>query len=502
MTDKKEPLMVSSIIKSDNTLVAFIARLRNKYLEKIVSYQNLKKKTKESLKKIKELNKDIAELNDSLKNIEGRYSLVCSAVSPKNILSEKYERFHELVDQNLLPLINRVNILPNDAEQIIKIHAIEDELRMADSLSAFAERTIVAVAGGFSSGKSSFISSLFDVSGFTLPVGIEPVTSIPTYVSHADQLTIKGYPTKGGFFEISQELYTKLSHKFIEEFGFNLRDLLPRVSLEVPMRDFRNLAFIDLPGYNPGSRSGSTSGDSSITGEFVTQAQALLWMISLDSNGTIPQEDIDHLYDLEVNDIPLFIVLNKADLRPRKVLNEVLDEISGVLMTAGISYEGLCAYSSEDRKEISFRKSCLWDVLRSWDVPRCSTTSIQTKMKEIFSTYEAAFLNDIKHRKLKSGLLKSLELNLLELGAFEETDLSLDFDLDSYLNDGSDSAFKLEKSYSGDDSRERSDLINAVREQIQEMRDDYRIDKAEKELIELRRINEGFQQLFEGTIPA
>ncbi|WP_197468454.1 dynamin family protein, partial [Alcanivorax sp. HI0083] len=176
-------------------------------------------------------------------------------------MSDRYLEFRRLVDHQLLPLINRVAVVTNEAEQMMRIRSADDEFRLSESLSSFSERTVVAVAGGFSSGKSSFITSLFLSDDVSLPIGIEPVTAIPTYVFHADKPVVSGYPSGGGCFEIPQHIYSRLSHKFVEEFGFNLRDLLPFISLEVPMESCRNLAFIDLPGYNPGERGGSTGGD-------------------------------------------------------------------------------------------------------------------------------------------------------------------------------------------------------------------------------------------------
>lgn len=507
----------------------------NDEIEEISSSCDCLKKQMESercefLEKIGALQEQYDELKERMAEVESRYSLVCSAISPNKIRSERYDRFNELVTQHLLPLINRVTVLPNEAEQVIKIRAVDDELRLAESLKAFSERTIIAVAGGFSSGKSSFISSLFENEALSLPIGIEPVTAIPTYVFHADKLNINGYPSDGGCFEIPQEMYARLSHRFVEEFGFNLRDLLPFISLEVPMKSYKNLAFIDLPGYNPGDRDGSTSGDRSASEEYITQAQALIWMIGLDSNGTIPRDDLDHLWELTESNIPLYVVLNKADLRPLISLDEVLDQVADELMMAGIPYSGLCAYSSENGGELSYRECSLWHVLEEWDQPRHAMSSVMAKIEEVLSTYEEALLQDIEKRKMKSGLVKALELNLLELGAFETARFTK-FDFDKYMNDENEVAEKQEAvsslmglisshslngfgnangtkskklkkdkldsfSKGNDGGDPRSNLVNTVREQIQDLRDDYRTEQSERDLNDLRYIRKMVKEIF------
>ena len=473
--------------------------------------QHLEAERSDSSEKIEELKLQLFQLSECVREVESRYSLVCSAITPNKIISERYCRFNELVREELLPFINRVNVLPNEAEQVMKIRAVDDELRLVESLKAFSERTIVAVAGGFSSGKSSFVSSLFVNEDVCLPIGIEPVTAIPTYVFHADDLSINGYPADGGCFEIPQEMYAKLSHRFVEDFGFNLRDLLPFISLEVPMNSYKNLAFIDLPGYNPGARDGATSGDRSASEEYITQAQALIWMIGLDSNGTIPRDDLEHLWELAESETPLYVVLNKADLRPLTTLDEVLDQVADELMMAGIPYAGICAYSSENGGELSYRERSLWSVLEEWDQPRHAMNFILEKIEEVISAYEEALSKDIATRKLKSNLIKALELNLLELGAFETTE-STKFDFEKYMNDVSEvgkaqssggivdwlnrKTGNLSNQHSKDntssanakkegDSDARSGLVNAVREQIQSLRDDYRTEKPEKDLNDL-----------------
>ncbi len=377
------------------------------------------------------------KLLNNLKEVQNRYALVCSAVSPTQHHSEKYEQFTALTQTKLLPLINSISFIENQAELIAKIQGIDDELRLVAAFSSFTTRTIIAVAGSFSSGKSSFISSLLDSNEKLLPVGIEPVTAIPTYVMHSEQLKITGYPNGGGSFDVSPDIYARLSHKFVEEFGFNLRDLLPFMSLEVPFKNYQHLAFIDLPGYNPGNRDGATTNDKNATQEFLSQAHALIWMIGLDANGTLAQDDLEHLRDLTKNDIPLYVVLNKADLRPPSALNEVMDQIADVLMLEGIQYLGLSAYSSEDGGELLFRDMSIWQALVFWNQPQQAMKQVLMKVEEVLTSIEKDLKAEIKKKSDKSKLVKALELNLLELGTFEN-ERSSGFQIDDYLTDSDD----------------------------------------------------------------
>ncbi len=535
----------------------------------VKSHRNLKEKYDKAVtevqlnqKKLALLKEDLEKVNASLDAtrqllvseidqkaaLQSRYDLVCAAISPVRHESERYKKFRTLLNESLFPFINRVNVLPNEAEQVMKIRAVDDELRLTDSLAAFSERTIVAVAGGFSSGKSSLITSLFSDNSVSLPIGIEPVTAIPTYVFHSDTVSISGYPKEGGRFNVPESVYARLSHQFVEEFGFNLRDLLPFMSLEVPMASCHNLSFIDLPGYNPGDRGGDTGGDKSASDEFVTQGQALIWVIGLDANGTVPGDDLDHLWELSELDIPIYVVLNKADLRPVDTLNEVLDQVVDELEANGIAYEGICAYSSECGGEISFRVSSLWDVLAEWDQPRDALGSAGQKLFGVLDKYEEAIKKDIEQRTSKAALVKALELNLLEVGAFEQR-AAASFNINEYMEDSKNenigvpikehdlgelitgaaiqplsSIFrrvfdthsnkeevskevKSEQSEAQDDNlvkaatqedkvTSHNDQVNEIRDQIQNLREDYSVKKSEENLKELNSIRSDLENIF------
>lgn len=490
---------VSQFEKLASLASSSIRELRKGYEIAFSSYKDAVNERGDLECKLNEANEVLEAVKEESENLLGRYELLCSAISPKKTNTDKYERFNALINDQLLPLINRINVLSNEAEQVLKIKSIDDEMRLNESLDSFGERSIVAVAGGFSSGKSSFVSSLFENEDILLPIGVEPVTAIPTYVFHAEELAISGYPTAGGKFDIPQQVYSKLSYQFVEDFGFNLRDLLPFASLEVPMKSLKNLAFIDLPGYDPGDRDGTTSEDHSISEEYINQAQALLWMIGLDSNGTIPKDDLDHLFELSENNIPLYIVLNKADLRPLDALDDVLDQVSDELMMYGIPYLGLSAYSSENGGELSFRERSIWDVLEEWDKPRENLDSIVNKLEEIFVTYENALLDSIDKNKNKSALVKALELNLLEIGAFDTSDYE-PFEISQFIGDAVElDGFDKKES---NEAQCKNEKILEVREQIQDLRDDYRVDKMEKNLKELCVIRQSFLELLGGRLQA
>ena len=536
-----------SSLKSDlDAKVLEVDELRKSFSQLKSKAVSLKDITQAQQAMISKYKSTLFTAEASLDDLQSRYQLICSAVSPKVISSDRYRNFTDIIENKLLPFMNRVGVVENEAEQVTKIKAIDDQFRLLESLRVFAERTVVAVAGGFSSGKSSFISSLFATNELALPIGIEPVTAIPTYVFHSDNLRVTGYTPAGGQFDIAPEMYKRLSHKYLEEFGFNLKNLLPFVALETPLRSYEHLSFIDLPGYNPGNRDGATSGDSFTSSEFLTQAQKIVWVIGFDANGTISSEDIEILTELTENEVPLYVVLNKADLRPFSTLQDVIDEIEDELSIACIPYEGICAYSSENGGELLYGQRSLDEVLSVWNTPQDSSAALLEKLNSVLDTYEKALHKDTSNRESKVVVIKALELNLLELGAFD-TEIRSDFNLESYFEPGvEDNASDDEvdenesvNSYSNlmaaimgvtsskrtnskekahakskdevfekvDDKNTkknklvepeftRSDLINTIRDQIQGLKNDYQTESNRKLIKELKGIRAQVESLF------
>lgn len=127
---------------------------------------------------------------------------------------------------------------------------------------------------------------------------------------------------------------------------------MPSITVEVPLRDnlFANICLIDTPGYNPGGRSD----DRTTAADFLKDRDALIWMIGLDATGTVPEEDLEFLADLELGSLPLYVVLNKADIKPHGELEAILDEVKNALADADIEPCGISVYSSRRGEEFFY----------------------------------------------------------------------------------------------------------------------------------------------------
>lgn len=133
------------------------------------------------------------------------------------------------------------------------------------------QKTIVAVGGGFSAGKSTFLNNLLGLK-LKLPEDIDPTTAIPTYCLKDKKEVLMGFSQNGGMVELS---HLAFDHQFLESLGFNLKEIMPFMLLSAPSVPFEFLCFIDTPGFNPANQ-GYTGGDKEASKESLKHAKHIL----------------------------------------------------------------------------------------------------------------------------------------------------------------------------------------------------------------------------------
>ena len=373
------------------------------------------KKILEKADASKKIIENLEEKNDYLKDSQNSLYEKLDLIS--KILSVRIEPNVEIDKFKLLLLGENVDLLNNTS--LIKLNEICMELEHFIKFPLMYHKNIVAVGGGFSSGKSAFISNFFEDKEISLPIGINPMTAIPTYIASVEGSEIKGYTYDGGIINIDKKMYAKLSHDFIKTFDFNLKKIMPYMSISIPLQgygmNYKNLCFVDTPGYDP-ANTGVTNEDMEISRIYIDNASALIWLIGLDSNGTIPASDITFLKNLNLDNKRLYIVVNKADLKPDEEVNEIMNQISKDLTQNSISICGIGAFSTNTKNRYNFINLRLSDFLKEEN--DYSNDTIQNNILERiknFIKYEEGLLRQ-EIRKLKNV---SSELHSFNLDRFK-----------------------------------------------------------------------------------
>lgn len=215
-------------------------------------------------------------------------------------------------------------------------------------------KNIVALGGGFSSGKSSFLNAVMSAGSGQkwriLPEDIDPSTSVPTYLVQGEGNQLLGINSFECRFEMPPKMIGKIAHGFAasadDQEGIKLGHIVRNLFLKTKFLRHQYIAFLDTPGYSkPDSKSYSEKTDEEIARRQLQGADYILWFVPVDA-GTIHAEDIAFLQSLQ-RDIPKLIILSKADKVSAENIEAVKAHISEVLTIKNISFDGVCAFSAE-----------------------------------------------------------------------------------------------------------------------------------------------------------
>ena len=347
-----------------------------------------------------------------------------------------YREFEGLLAKEYRTFASRENY-PREADAYAELHKVFarcSELRLAPRL---AKRNICAVAGGFSSGKSSFLNAL--IGERILPTDITPTTSIPTYIFHVDDdLSVEAFNHLGGGVAINASMFKKMTHDFKRDHGIELKRLVHRVSICTPkLQEWKNLALIDTPGYtNPednaaGGADGAEQRDEDIALANVLKSQFLIWVVDCEK-GTLPEQDI-HFIRKFIDERPegaenkLYLVFNKGDKKTEEDRLGILQVAEDTAKTHAVPFAGIGIYSSHKNEWYAHQGSPFDAFLQTVDQAQSSGThGLGEAVQEVFQDYIDYHEQEGEQLGKASGLLNRLSLALgQQEGRLEKLDADL-----------------------------------------------------------------------------
>ncbi|RKU88866.1 ATPase [Helicobacter pylori] len=357
-----------------------------------------------------------AENHHNTEGLEERYDLIVRILNAKTS-NEGLEEYQSVLDNEFLEFASGVDSLKEKEIALLTLQEIQKELQLVASYPSLFQKTIVAVGGGFSAGKSTFLNNLLGLK-LKLPEDIDPTTAIPTYCLKGKREVLMGFSQNGGMVELP---HLAFDHQFLKSLGFNLKEIMPFMLLSAPSVPFEFLCFIDTPGYNPGNQ-GYTDGDKEASKESLKHAKHILWLVSCESGG-IGSDDLEFLQELyEEEGKQVFIVLSRADRRAKSQLEEVAIKIRETLKDNGIEFLGICAYSAtryQEYKEFS-EKSHVFDSLEEFLMELNQRSEKQNEilgyLYEVHRMYERAIKQDASKFKRYQKALHSVKLDLMQKG--------------------------------------------------------------------------------------
>ncbi|MGA9778310.1 MAG: dynamin family protein [Limisphaerales bacterium] len=253
--------------------------------EHMLGYGKLSDEDQQTLDRI------VAELNSVLNRLNAYLAQGTDAD-----LQTRLQRLEQTKDE--------VKLL-RELERIITAHGlVEFRVTLALLLDRLEMNTFeIGVFGRVSSGKSSLLNHLLD--GEFLPVGVTPVTAVPTRISFGPQpeATVEFAESKPQIVEL-----TRLAEFSTEQQNPGNAKHVTRIHVQIPAKRLREgVTFVDTPGLGSLATSGAEE-----TAAYLPRCD--LGIVLLDAGAALTQEDLVVVRSLYRAGATATVLISKADL--------------------------------------------------------------------------------------------------------------------------------------------------------------------------------------------
>ncbi len=194
----------------------------------------------------------------------------------------------------------------------------------------------IAVAGGFSAGKSSLLNALTGI-GNLLPTEIDPTSMVKTYLNCStsiNSLIVRGENIKGDVVLLNKDVLACVQHA--SKSKVYVASVLNRIIMDVPISKtpyLNGVTFIDTPGYdnshNANKENQAKDVDTAL--EAINEADVLFWCIDIEK-GTVPDNDLQMLKQIQQakEGMPIILVFTKMDKKAEKEVDTILKSASKI----------------------------------------------------------------------------------------------------------------------------------------------------------------------------
>lgn len=213
-----------------------------------------------------------------------------------------------------------------------------------DAAQAQAQQFVVPVplVGAFSAGKSTLINAV--IGSPLLSTNIDPETAVPAEVWHSPTESLTGCLPNGQRMAMSRDAVRDNQVQALLGGGWI------EAALPIPLlQDMPHLKLVDMPGWDSGIQAHSTAIDG-----YATRSLAYGVAVSADE-GNLRDSIRSALKELAVRDMPIFVVITKADKKPPEEVQAIQIQVAQeVEKTIGKPPFLVCCASARKKELASF----------------------------------------------------------------------------------------------------------------------------------------------------
>ncbi|GAB0050711.1 hypothetical protein YGH007_10010 [Helicobacter pylori] len=185
------------------------------------------------------LNDPFSKVEKNVVGLKERYDLIARILNSR-IENEGLEEYQSVLNNEFLEFASGVDSLKEKEIALLALQEIKKELQLVAGYPSLFHKNMVAVGGGFSAGKSTFLNNLLGLK-LKLPEDTLPTTAIPTYCFKGKKEVLMGFSQNAGMVELP---HLTFDHNFLKSLGFNLKEIMPLMLLSAPSVLFEFLCFM------------------------------------------------------------------------------------------------------------------------------------------------------------------------------------------------------------------------------------------------------------------
>lgn len=343
----------------------------------------------------------VAEENE--RELRSAIGLIQRILSPsKSVRSDLEKRLEDLFSDFFTLVSAPEEDLPNEAETTMSMLEAKEDILKYIQFPEFGGKTTIGVGGGFSAGKSSLLNSILGED--ILPTDISPTTAYPTYIGSLPSKQIFARNCFANTAELTIEDVKVLSHQFSAQYSLEMRHIIESIWLHSEACPFTKLCFLDTPGYSKGEHSET---DKDTASRSLKLADAIIWVADCERGGII-ESDVAFLTAASCKEKQILVVINKADLKPKSDIKDIVDGSKKTLSKAGINRYTVVAMSTHCPVDFATDAAEIRNFLKQHNKKNDPLITVKQKMASIFAEYINHHKDKIRQSKKDIVIAKSI----------------------------------------------------------------------------------------------